>query len=222
MIALLFRKRMLVFLIAYALLSISALWTAPLLGRVPLPCFSDGALKMQSTIYCMLNRQYIVPELKNVLTDFSQKMQDEFPGTNTQILDANFPFISGFPLLPHLSHNDGRKVDLAFYYMKEGKYLPDKTRSPIGYFAFENGPTECPHKMVSLRWDLGWLQGLWAEYQFEPLRMRAALQALSDDERIAKIFIEPHLRTKLKVSNPKIRFQGCRAARHDDHIHIQL
>jgi hypothetical protein len=39
---------------------------------------------------------------------------------------------------------------------------------------------------------------------------------------VAKIFVEPPLAAQLGLSDPKIRFQGCRAARHDDHIHIQL
>ncbi|NNE79114.1 MAG: hypothetical protein HKN18_02480 [Silicimonas sp.] len=37
-----------------------------------------------------------------------------------------------------------------------------------------------------------------------------------------KIFLEPHLADRLGVAGDKVRFQGCRAARHDDHIHIQL
>jgi len=37
-----------------------------------------------------------------------------------------------------------------------------------------------------------------------------------------KIFIEPHLVKRLKLASNKIRFQGCRAVRHDDHLHVQL
>ena len=41
----------------------------------------------------------------------------ELNGTNIEIhyLDANFPFINKFPLLPHLSHNDGKKIDITDY-----------------------------------------------------------------------------------------------------------
>jgi hypothetical protein len=35
-------------------------------------------------------------------------MDEKFPGTVTIALDANFPFVNGFPLLPHLSHADGK------------------------------------------------------------------------------------------------------------------
>ncbi|CTQ31502.1 hypothetical protein [Jannaschia rubra] len=53
-------------------------------------------------------------------------------------------------------------------------------------------------------------------------RTRAALDLLAAVARIGKVFREPHLRDRLGVSDPKLRFQGCRAARHDDHIHLQL
>lgn len=52
--------------------------------------------------------------------------------------------------------------------------------------------------------------------------MRAALQWLGHDDRVGKVFIEPHLKVKFGAESEKVRFQGCRAARHDDHIHVQL
>ncbi|PLW78486.1 hypothetical protein [Cohaesibacter celericrescens] len=222
LIALNYKRRILVFIATYCALSLAALWIAPMLGREPLPCISGNALRMQSTVFCILNRQYVVPELKEVLTDYAARMEHDFPNTTTRVLDANFPFVSGFPLLPHLSHDDGRKVDLAFYYEDETGYLPNATRSPIGYFAFEQGPTDCPDNSMTLRWDLAWLQNLWPNYQPEALRMKAGLQWLGDDERVGKVFIEPHLRARYEAQSTKIRFQGCRAARHDDHIHVQL
>lgn len=217
-----FSHRSIVFVSIYVFLSASALWIAPMFGREPLPCLSDETLEMRSVFYCALNRQYVVPELKSVLKDYSAKMESAFPGTKTVVLDANFPFFSGFPLFPHLSHDDGRKVDLAYYYESDQVYLPGVTRSPIGYFAFENGPTDCPDNVITLRWDLAWLQTLWPGYQLERMRMRAAIQWLAEDNRVGKIFIEPHLKLRLGVDSDKIRFQGCRAARHDDHIHIKL
>ena len=220
--ALCFRRRVLVFAAAYAALWIGAVMTAPTFGREAIPCLSDGTVRMKSTFYCALNRQYVTPELKNVLNDFSAKMEREFPNTQTLVLDANFPFLKGFPLLPHLSHNDGRKVDIAFYYRDDTGFLPGVTRSPIGYFAFEDGPTDCPQNALTLRWDMAWLQKLWPHYHLEPRRMTTALQLLSDDARVGKIFIEPHLKSRFQAGSSKIRFQGCRAARHDDHIHLQL
>jgi hypothetical protein len=39
---------------------------------------------------------------------------------------------------------------------------------------------------------------------------------------LQKIFIEPHLKNALGITDGHVRFQGCRAARHDDHVHIQV
>jgi len=39
---------------------------------------------------------------------------------------------------------------------------------------------------------------------------------------VAKILLEPHMVKRLGVASPLIRFQGCRAARHDDHIHVEV
>lgn len=191
-------------------------------GREPLPCVESNGLQMQSKFFCVLNRHYVVPELKEVLVDLSAKVRSEYPETTTLVLDANFPFLTGFPLLPHLSHNDGRKVDLAFYYRDSEGYLPKVTRSWVGYFAFESGKTDCPNNFLTLRWDLDWLQQLWPNYQLEPERTKAALRLLISDDRVGKILIEPHLKLALGVQSSKVRFQGCRAARHDDHIHLQL
>lgn len=222
LLALNFKRRLLVFAVAYVALSVSALMVAPIFGRVPIPCMTEDTFRMKTTAYCALNRQYVTPELKAVLRDFSKSMDQEFPQTTTLVLDANFPFISGFPLLPHLSHNDGRKVDLAFFYKDDDGFLPGVTKSPIGYFAFEDGPTHCPDTSLTLRWNLSWLQKFWPDYHLEPRRMAMALQVLSADERVGKVFIEPHLASRFQAQSSKIRFQGCRAARHDDHIHLQL
>lgn len=221
-LALVAKRRWLAFPLIYAALSVATVWIAPLTGRVPLPCTGEAALKVQTPLYCVLNRQYVVPGLKTVLEDHAAQMAKAHPGTQVRVLDANFPFFDGFPLLPHLSHHDGRKVDLAFYYRKDGAYQPGLARSPLGYFAFEDGPTDCPRRWLSMRWNMGWLQPLWPDYPLDTARMRTTLQLLSADKRISKVFIEPHLAQSLGASSSKIRFQGCRAARHDDHIHLQL
>ena len=59
-------------------------------------------------------------------------------------------------------------------------------------------------------------------YALEPLRLRAALELLARDSRVTRVFLEPHLVRRLGASSPKLRFQGCGAARHDDHIHIEI
>ncbi len=221
-VSLFFRRKMFIFPVAYIVLSLSAIWIAPIFGRIALSCLSDGPLQIQSWMYCALNRNYVTPELADVLEQTAQDMDQRFPGTVTLVLDANFPFLTGFPLIPHLSHDDGEKADIAFYYRDGTGYRKGATRSPVGYFAFEQGPTDCAPVWPTLRWDFRILQQVWRGYDLETDRTRAVLKILSNDDRVGKIFVEPHLVRTLNVSHPNIRFQGCRAARHDDHIHLQL
>jgi hypothetical protein len=223
----------LLFVIAYA--AISALVVPPLAAlaaRVPLPCRAqpDRAFAAGSVLICALNRHYVVPDLVVVLNELSGEIERAFPGTTTLFLDANFPFLNRFPLLPHLSHSDGRKLDLAFYYADaEGRYLPAVTRSPIGYWAFEqpsaSDASPCAARSwLSLRWDLDFLQDKFPDRVLEPRRTSAALQwLLSEGSRfkVDRVFVEPYLAARLGVASPALGFQGCRAARHDDHIHIQ-
>lgn len=222
------------FLLLYAGLWVSSSLIAPLLGRVPLPCRPPGeaAFAMQSSLYCVLNRHYVTPELKQVTSDLAKHMAAQFPGSRLNVLDANFPFFDGFPLLPHLSHSDGRKLDLAFFYKDRASQAQiQETRSPIGYWAFEQlrpgtrGRCAGRSDRFTLRWDMDWFQIFNRDYLLDERRTAAALRWLVTEgakRGVSKIFIEPHLSARLGVGSKIIRFQGCRAARHDDHIHFQI
>ncbi|WP_151718597.1 hypothetical protein [Gemmobacter serpentinus] len=222
-LALVTRWRWRVFLLIYLLFWGVAQVAAPLLGREPLPCQGD-VLHMQSAFYCVAMRNFVAPDLADLARDAAQRVADDYPGTVTLALDGGFPFLKGMPLLPHLSHDDGDKLDLAFYYQSPtGTYLPGQTRAPLGYFAFEAlAHNTCPPSFPTLRWDLRWLQHLYPVRPMEPARTTALARALLTDPRLGRMFIEPALATHLGLSDPRLRFQGCRAARHDDHIHIQL
>ena len=82
-------------------------------GRIPLPCYPDAGRPFAagSRWYCILNRHYADARFVALMTELSQAVDRAHPGTITLYLDGNFPFVDGFPLLPHLSHNDGRKLD---------------------------------------------------------------------------------------------------------------
>ena len=224
--------RLAIFLLVYVSATTAAALTAPLFGRVPLSCFGGGSLQVQSPLYCALNRNFVTVEAKRAAEALSAAMALEFPGTVTLGLDANFPFLDGFPLLPHLSHDDGRKLDIAFYYRDEkGTPLNRAARSPIGYFAFEEpvpgASLPCTERddLLTLRWNMGFLQGFFPAWTLDEARTGAALRwlALEGPEfGVERIFIEPHLAARLGVAHPYVRFQGCRAARHDDHIHFQV
>ncbi|KLN62021.1 hypothetical protein WH96_00265 [Kiloniella spongiae] len=225
----------LLFAIFYGLLWGGSIFIAPQFGRVALPCFSDQTDKIavQSPLYCLLNRHYVTPKLLELGNALASSIDARFPRTQTQALDANFPFFDKFPLLPHLSHDDGRKLDIAFYYRNDkNEYVVGKTKSPIGYWGFEQ-PTDSRSQLCSnnddnwnLRWDMDWFQFLNKQhYQLDRERTSVALQWLANQGqsyKVSKIFVEPYLAKRLGVSNKIIRFQGCRAARHDDHIHIQI
>ena len=217
--ALAFRRRWLAFGALYIALC-GAMWlAAPLAGREGVPCWG-GPLRAKG-IYCAMNRTFVTPELRAVLEDLAADMAKAHPGTVTVMLDGGFP-ASGLPLLPHLSHDDGEKADLAFWYRDATGYVPGRTRSPLGYFAFEEGPSDCPRRWQSLRWNMRWLQPLWRDMALDDARMRFALGWLKRDARVGKVFVEPHLAARYGVNGGKMRFQGCRAARHDDHVHLQL
>jgi len=111
---------------------------AALAGRVGLPCADHDGLRTASPLTCVLHRHYVAPRMLALAHAMARAVDEPYPGTLTQTLDANFPFLDGFPLLPHLSHDDGAKLDIAFYYVdKEGAYRRGALRSPIGYWAFE-------------------------------------------------------------------------------------
>jgi len=223
-----------VFLGFYVSLSLLATAIAPYFGRTSLPCFASANVKlaMQSPIYCALNRHYVRPELKAVLVTLASNVDSRFPGTVTLALDANFPFIDGFPLLPHLSHDDGLNVDLAFYYRSaEGVYLPGKANSPIGYWAFEppapssDLPCSGRNDWLTQRWDMAWFRPFLNDYALDGDRTRAAIEWLTTSGRergVYKLFLEPHVAETLEIDSWMVRFPGCRKARHDDHIHVWM
>lgn len=204
---------------------------APLFGRTALPCYS-GSLRPLNVVTCLCNRHYVVPQLKAVALDAAAQMEEGHGVEHLYYLDANFPFVDGFPLVPHLSHNDGKKLDLAFYYKSTDGQPLDGTPSPIGYGVFEdprdgepNKPEECAR---SGQWQYGFMQRIipQGKKQTMPLdegRTQAMLLFFCKDERVGKMFLEPHLKSRLGLNGyGKVRYQGCHSVRHDDHVHIQL
>lgn len=110
-----FPAKLTIFLLCYGSATLAASLAAPIFGRVPLSCVAGAAdrLMVRSPIYCLLNRNYVTPDMRDLANALAAHMDKEFPGTVTVALDANFPFVRGFPLLPHLSHADGKKLDFA-------------------------------------------------------------------------------------------------------------
>lgn len=222
--ALRFRWRLPAFALLYALLWTMAQVAAPMAGRVPLPC-SGEPLRMQSVLYCGLLRNFVTPELRDRAEVAAKAVARDYPGTVTLALDGGFPFLTGFPMAPHLIHDDGEKLDFAFSYQNAaGQYVAGKTASPLGYFAFETLAEAglCPPVWLTMRWDMRWFQPFLRPMRLDEVRTKALIGALLADARVGKIFVEPPLAARIGVADERIRFQGCRAARHDDHLHVQL
>jgi len=200
------------------------------MGRVPLPCSTagNGSIVAATWLTCALNRGYVRPQVRDLVMDLASATAQRFPGSKITTLEGNLPFIDGFPLLPHLSHRDGKKVDIAFFYrsVADDAAVPSGSPSSMGYFIYEQprpgDPTPCENRWTPLRWNFNGLQPQPPVWRLDEERTAWTVNWLKDDPRVDRIFIEPHLAERMGVAGGKVRFQGCQAARHDDHIHVQV
>ncbi len=215
------------FLILYSLATfIIAPLFSPKFGREKV---DNRFIKPTNIMTIVLNRNYVKKELNDVLMQTAKELKND--GIIIRYLDANFPFIDKFPLLPHLSHNDGKKIDLSLIYQNDRGKILDKRKSISGYGAFVE-----PHKKEANQIDKcknnGYFQYDYPKYLtfgkinrdivFSEIGTKKLISELLISNKVTKIFIEPHLKSRLELINNKIRYHGCRAVRHDDHIHIQI
>ncbi len=201
-------------------------------GRVPLPVFSNGPVQPLNVLTCVMNRHYVTPEMHQITNRVAGQLREEYPEIVISYLDANFPFIHGFPLIPHLSHSDGEKLDLAFLYQETQTDKPINNDAPsfIGYGVYErplphevNWPRRCrdSNRFYSS------MQYIVPQYRADDMELDAKrtkdlILQFDDQSAIGDIFIEPHLRNRMTISKDSVEFQGCHSVRHDDHIHVQL
>lgn len=202
-------------------------FVSPLFGREKIQ--NTSKIKPSNYMTVLLNRNYVRPALNNLL----KQTQHNLDGTGIEIryLDANFPFINKFPLLPHLSHNDGEKLDLSLVYKSKNGKISTKQKSVSGYGFFE-GPKGNEYNQINVCFRKGFFQYDYQKYMtfgkvnksliFSEKGTKKLIKSLLKNKSLGKLFIEPHLKHRLNLTNPKIRYHGCRAVRHDDHIHIQL
>ena len=190
-------------------------------GRVRIACATT------TLVGCALNRTYARPQLAELIEMLNARLAREDQSSRVTVLDAGFPFGGGFPLLPHLGHTDGRKVDLGFFYRdaRSGEPIPSGSPSPIGYFHFQQPPADAaplPCHFVRNRWGFSWFQPEKPAWLLDPERTRAMIRWWDARAEVTRIFLEPHLARSLGVDGGKVRFQGCFAARHDDHLHVEI
>lgn len=202
---------------------------APYFGREAIK--TNEGVKIHMFLTTLANRNYVVPQINILLNDVSLDLRKESPNLEIHCLDANFPFWDGFPLLPHLSHNNGKKLDISLVYKDEkGKVVNDKP-SRSGYGIFEK-PTDQEYNQIEVCKRKGYWQYNFPKYLTlgrtnedlvlsTSITRQLVLEILKGEE-ITKVFIEPHLRQRMGITHPKLRYHGCQAVRHDDHIHIQV
>ncbi len=205
---------------------------AKLSGRVPLPLLEYQNVRPANKLTCFLNRNYVKEELKEIILVTAQQINKEYPGTVINYLDASFPFIDNFPLFPLLSHNDGKKLDLSFMY--QNALTGAKTNEVPSFTGYgvcegpkvgeENIPEYCRENNY---WQYSLIQKITpqsnkSKYDFDEKGTKRLIQLLVAKRKVGKIFIEPHLKKRMGLNQNKIRFHGCGAVRHDDHIHLEL
>lgn len=221
-------KGLITFSILYLLFTFLIIpYVAPFFGREKI----NNTRKIHPTSFMtiLLNRNYVRPELNKLLEQTEGKLKNSDIGIH--YLDANFPFINSYPLLPHLSHNDGRKLDLSLIYETKNGIISQKQKSVSGYGIFE-GPYKNETNQIFECINLGYIQydypkditfgAINKELIFSEKGNQILINTILENENLEKLFIEPHLKERLSLSNDKIRYHGCKAVRHDDHIHIQI
>lgn len=221
-------KTLIIFLSLYLFATLLIIpMIAPVFGREKV----KHTEKISPTNYMtvLLNRNYVRPKLNQLLKQAEEKLN----GTKIEIhyLDANFPFVNKFPLLPHLSHNDGKKIDLSLIYESELGEMINKQKTISGYGLFEN-PKSSEYNQIEKCLTNGYYQYDFPKYLtlgqinkelvFSEKGTKKLIQNLLKSQDLGKLFIEPHLKSRMNLKNNRIRYHGCRAVRHDDHIHVQL
>jgi hypothetical protein len=158
-------------------------------GRDVLPCRESPERSYQALnwLFCLTNRNYAVPAAHRLLDRLSAAVAADYEDSRISYLDVGFPFFEGFPLLPHLSHHDGRKLDIAFFYRKSASGQPIATGapSPIGYWAYavpkEGEVRPCAGMSSWLRWDFGWMQPYFSDWDIDLERTKALLEWLEQE-----------------------------------------
>ena len=199
---------------------------SPVFGREKVK--HSEKIKPTNYMTVLLNRNYVRPKLNELLNNTGKKLN----GTNITIhyLDANFPFIDKFPLLPHLSHNDGKKIDISLVFETKNGVISSKKKSVSGYGVFET-PKSNEYDQVNKCLKENFLYDFSKYLTFGKINKdlffsekgtKKLIKNILKSRDLGKVFIEPHLKNRINLKNKKIRFHGCGAVRHDDHIHLEL
>jgi hypothetical protein len=195
-------------------------------GLVALPCGSSETLKPHWSFYCSAGRHYVTTSARMRLMRVADRLSRRYPETSVRYLEASWA-LGKRPMPPHLSHGDGRQIDLALFYLDHDGNPLDRPPTRTGYGAYEPPLRKADRACTGSHTRLAAYGGADPPpdrtWRLDEVRTAALVRALSDDPKVRRIFIEPHLKHRLGFADdPKVRFAGCRAARHDDHIHVDF
>ncbi|MDW7694817.1 hypothetical protein R9C00_08690 [Flammeovirgaceae bacterium SG7u.111] len=223
-------KPVILFLTLYLIFTFLIIpFTAPFFGREKVK--NTERIKPTNFVTVLLNRNYVKPTINQLLANVDKVLAGQDNAINIRYLDANFPFYDGFPLLPHLSHNDGKKIDISLVYETPKSEITSKQKSWSGYGIFEE-PTKKEHDQISFCKEKGYFQYDFPKYltfgrinpelNFSKGGTKKLVKSFLSSSLVGKMFIEPHLKSRLGLNDSRIRYHGCKAVRHDDHIHVQV
>ena len=204
-------------------------------GRVAMPYDDENPnLRQLNRWTVILNRHYVTPQLRIVTEGVARKMAATDTNVVVTYLDCNFPFWDGFPLKPHLSHSDGLKIDLSFFYIDAATQKTTSERpSWFGYGVCEEprGGEENRAEYCAEHgsWQYSFLrnylisQSSKRELPFDERRTAALIRFFLADNRTKTVLIEPHLEKRLGFNKQqKVQPPPCNSVRHDDHIHVAI
>lgn len=200
---------------------------SPIFGREKI--VHTECIKPATYMTDLLNRNYVKSEINQLLKEAESSIQES--GINIMYLDANFPFLDNFPLPPHLSHNDGKKIDFALVYQHQNGDITNKQKSLSGYGVFVE-PKRGETNQIKKCLESGHFQYDYPKYftfgqinkdlEFSEYGTKKLIESLLKSDYTRKVFIEPHLKERLGLTDTRIRYHGCKSVRHDDHIHLQI
>jgi len=120
--------------------------------------------------------------------------------------------------------NDSTFVKCALALLYQGRDLGGAW--PIGYLAF--APAEklagevCPDPGWR-RWQVKWLQPLFADAELDAERTTTMVRALARHPDVRRVFFDGGLNEAQGLAGEKkIGRAGCHAARHDEHVHFRV
>jgi len=202
---------------------------------VPLPVFQKNKTHIvpHNLFTVLACRNYVRPELKTAFFDVAETVNNKYPSLSIRYMDANFPLLKKFRMYPHLRHDNGKKLDVAFIRAKKrnnkytGRYF-----SLFGYGFSEKpfkGETNFPEKCNEEgQWQYNIIEQIVPDQKCRNLTFpieenKALVKEFAMHKNVRKVFIEPHLKERLSLNKfENIRFHGCWAVRHDDHMHIEM